>query len=223
MACHRAQSIGSACVRRVAEVKTLAVYAGQAGWTVRAGAAAKNTGHTLADLLTVAVIIPPAEWLADPVVTDLIDQTGLVVEADVLAELSITDLSFRALSVGGTSLGLLDTPDHRSGVRDEADWTGALGSVVDHLAVGTRSAGVSLAGVRATIVDAGVRLRAVRVGPAAHDAHLVETGMERKMRRLKWSRLWTKICGKNVGTLNMIKTAGEKVWGGCCDKELSVH
>jgi hypothetical protein len=42
------------------------------------------------------------------------------------------------------------------------------------LAVGIGTAGVSAARVGATVVDGGVRLRAVRVGSAAHNAHLVE-------------------------------------------------
>ena len=43
------------------------------------------------------------------------------------------------------------------------------------LAVGVWPTRVPAAGVRAAVVDAGVGLRAVAVGAAAHDAHLVET------------------------------------------------
>ena len=77
--------------------------------TGRAGPAAQLAGDPAADLLAVAVLVPPAQRLADPVVAHLVHQTGLVVEADVLAEFAVADLAVRAGSVALAGLGLLDT------------------------------------------------------------------------------------------------------------------
>ena len=46
--------------------------------------------------------------------------------------------------------------------------------MVDNLALGVGTTGRG-AGVRASVVDTRVRLGTVRVLPAAHDTHLVET------------------------------------------------
>ena len=78
---------------------TLVVYASQVTWTGRAGPAAQHTGHALADLLAVTVIITATQGLTDAIVTDLINKTGLVIKANILAELSIADLSLWALSI----------------------------------------------------------------------------------------------------------------------------
>ena len=90
-------------------------------------------GDPAADLLAVAVLVPPAQRLADPVVAHLVHQTGLVVEADVLAEFAVADLAVRAGSVALAGLGLLDAADHRARVGDEACRAGALGPVVHNL------------------------------------------------------------------------------------------
>ena len=127
--------------------------------------------------MAVTVFIPPTERLTDAIVTDFIDVAGLVVETDVLAELAVTDLSLWTLGVGRTRLWLSDTTNHRSRVGDEGGRAGTLGSVVDHLTGGAGAAGVTTAGVRAPVVDAGVGLGAVRVGPTSDNAHFVEADM----------------------------------------------
>ena len=157
----------------LAGVHTLVVDAGQLAGTVGAGAAAQDTGHSLADLLAVTVSVHPAHRFTKAVVAHLVVAAGFVVEADIFTELAVTDLSLRALGVTGADLGLLHTGHGRTGVGDEAGWTGAGGAVVHHLALSVGTAGRA-AGVRAPVVDAGVGLGAVLVLPAANQAHLVE-------------------------------------------------
>jgi len=77
----------------------LAVDAGKVCRTVGAGATSENTSYSLTNLLAVTVLISSAQWLADSVVTNLVDQTCFVIEADVLTEFSVADLSFWALCV----------------------------------------------------------------------------------------------------------------------------
>jgi hypothetical protein len=84
--------------------------------------------------------------LTDAVVAHLINLTGLVVEADILAELAVTDLPLRALCVAGTGGRLADTAHHGGGVGDEGGRTGALGPVIHYLAPRVRAA--RLAGAR---------------------------------------------------------------------------
>ena len=100
VACHVAECIGSTGVGRVARIGALVVDAGQTARAVGAGAAAEDADDALANFLAVAVVISPAQRLTDSVVTNFIDQAGLVVEADILAELAIADLPLRALGVG---------------------------------------------------------------------------------------------------------------------------
>ena len=161
MAGNSAEGVRSTGVGRVTGVGALAVDTGEVGWAVGARPAAKNTCDTCADLLAVAVLIPPTERLTDAIITDFVDVAGLVVETDVLAELAVTDLSLWALGVGRARLGLSDTTNHRSWVGDEGGRAGALGTVVDHLTGGAGATGVTTAGVRAPVVDAGVGLWAV--------------------------------------------------------------
>jgi len=127
--------------------------------------------------LAVTIIISATERLADAIVTHLVNKTVLVIKANILTELSITDLALWALSIGGACLRLLNTTNNWGGVGDEPRWTGALGSVVHNLALGVRSAGISSARIRAAIVDAGIGLGAVRICSTSHDTHLVETHM----------------------------------------------
>ena len=72
-----------------------------------------------------------------------------------------------------------DTTNIGRWVGDEAGRTGALGPVVDNMAlgVGSTGGGTVATGVHASVVDAGIGLGAVSVGPAANYAHLVETHM----------------------------------------------
>ena len=158
----------------LAGVDTLVVDAGQLAGTVRAGPAAQDTGHTLADLLAVAVSVHSAHRFTKTVVAHLVVPAGFVVEANIFTELAVTDLSLRALGVAGADLGLLDTGHGSTGVGDVAQGTGAGGPVVNHLALGIGSTGRA-AGVSTPVVDAGVGLGAVLVLPAANQAHLVET------------------------------------------------
>ena len=157
-----------------AGIHTLVVDTGQRGGTAGAGPAAQDTGHTLTDLLAVTVSVHSTHRLAESIVADLVVAAGLVVEADVLTELAVADLSLGALGVAGADLWLLDTGHGGAGVGDVAEGTGAGCAVVDHLTLGVRSAG-SRAGVRTSVVDTGVGLGTVLVLPAAHQAHLVET------------------------------------------------
>ena len=94
-----AQGVRSTGVGRVARIGALAVDAGEIRRTVRAGTTSKNTSHTFTNLLAVAVLVSSAQRLTDSVVTNLVDQTCFVIEADVFAELSVADLSFWALCV----------------------------------------------------------------------------------------------------------------------------
>ena len=127
--------------------------------------------------MAVTIIISATERLADTIVTHLVNKTVLVIKANILTELSITDLALGALSIGRACLRLLDAADNRGGVGDESRWTGALGFVVHNLALGVRSTGVSSARICATVVDAGIGLGAVRICSTSHDTHLVETHM----------------------------------------------
>ena len=94
-----AQGVRSTGVGRVARIRALAVDAGEIRRTVRAGTTSKNTSHTFTNLLAVAVLVSSAQRLTDSVVTNLVDQTCFVVEAHILAELPVADLSFWALCV----------------------------------------------------------------------------------------------------------------------------
>ena len=85
-------------------------------------------------------IISPAKLLADTVVAHLVDLAGLVVEADVLAELPVADLALGALGVAGAGGGLAHTAHHGRGVGDEGRRAGALRTVVHNLARGIRPA-----------------------------------------------------------------------------------
>ena len=158
----------------LAGVHTLVVDAGQLAGTVGAGPTAQHTGHTLAYLLAVTVSVHSAHRFTKSIVADLVVPAGFVVEANIFTELAVTDLSLRALGVTGADLGLLDAGHGSAGVGDEAGRAGAGGAVVDDLALGVGPTGRA-AGDRAPVVDAGVRLGAVLVLPAANQAHLVET------------------------------------------------
>ena len=123
--------------------------------------------------MAVTVSVNSAHRFAKSIVADLVVPAGFVIEANIFTELAVTDLSLRALGVTGADLGLLDAGHGSAGVGDEAGRAGAGGAVVDDLALGVGPAGRA-AGVRAPVVDAGVRLGAVLVLPAANQAHLVQ-------------------------------------------------
>ena len=126
--------------------------------------------------MAVTIIVHSTHCLAQSVVAHLVLAAILVVEADILTELAIADLSVRTLGVAGADLGLLDAGHHGGRVGDVALGAGALGPVVHHLTLGVGSTGRG-AGVSAPVVDAGVGLGAVRVLPTSHNTHLVKTDM----------------------------------------------
>jgi len=99
MTCHATKGIRSTGVGRVTRIGALAVDAGKVCRTVGTGATSKDASYSLTNLLAVTVLISSAQRLTDSVVTNLVDQTCFVIEADVLAELSVTDLSIWALCV----------------------------------------------------------------------------------------------------------------------------
>ncbi len=84
--------------------------------------------------------VSPAELLAHTVVAHLVDLAVLVVEADVLAELPVADLSLGALGVAGAGGGLAHATHHGGGVGDEGGRAGALRTMVHNLARGIRPA-----------------------------------------------------------------------------------
>ena len=124
--------------------------------------------------MAVTIIVHSTHCLAQSVVAHLVLAAVLVVEADILTELAIADLSVRTLGIAGADLRLLDAGHHGGGVGDVALGAGALGPVVHHLTLGIGSTGRG-AGVGAPVVDAGVGLGAVRVLATSHNTHLVET------------------------------------------------
>ena len=171
---HHGAGGGAAAGVAGAGVRALVVDAALVLGTAGGAAAAQHAGHAAADLLAVAVIVHTTHRFAQPVVAHLVLATVVVVEADVLAELAgVADLSVRTLGVAGADLRLLDAGHGGGGVGDVALGAAALGAVVHHLALGVGATGRG-AGVRAAVVDAGVGLGAVRVLPAAHNAHLVQ-------------------------------------------------
>ena len=127
----------------------------------------------MTDLLTVTIVIHTTHGLTQAIVTHLVLATGLVIETDIFAEASITDLSVGTLSIAGAYLRLFDTRHHRAGVGDVSQRTGALGPMVDHLALGVGATGRGT-WVRALVVDTRVGLGTVGVLPTAHQTHLVE-------------------------------------------------
>lgn len=180
MVAHGAHSIGATGGQAgAAGVSALVVDASLRGWTAGAGAASQDTSDAPAYLLAVTVLVHPTHGLAQSVVTDLVVATGLVIEADILTELAVAHLPVRTLSIAGAYLRLLDTGHHRSGVGQEARGTGALGTVVDHLALGIGSTGGGT-GVSASVVDTSVGFRTVRVLATSHNTHLVEANMSKE-------------------------------------------
>ena len=151
-----AQGVRSTGVGRVARIRALAVDAGEIRRTVRAGTTSKNTSHTFTNLLAVAVLVSSAQRLTDSVVTNLVDQTCFIVEAHILAELPVADLSFWALCVCRTRFGLLDTTNNWGWVWNKGSWAGALRPVVDHLTLGVRATRVANTRICAPVVDASV-------------------------------------------------------------------
>ena len=99
MSRHTTQSIGSTGVGRVTRIGALAVDASKVRRTVGAGTTSENTSYSLTNLLAVTVLISSTQRLTDSVVTNLVDQTCFIVEAHILAELPVADLSFWALCV----------------------------------------------------------------------------------------------------------------------------
>ena len=130
--------------------------------------------------MAVTILVSSTQRLADSVVAHLVDETSLVVEADVLTELPITHLSIWTLCVCRARLGLFHTTNNRGRVGNEACRTRALRPMVDHLALGVWTARVSNARIRAAVVDARVRFRTIRVCATADDAHLVQTDVAKE-------------------------------------------
>ena len=130
--------------------------------------------------MAVTILVSSTQGLADSVVAHLVDETSLVVEADVLTELPITHLSVWTLCVCRARLGLFHTTNNWGRVGNEACRTRALRPMVDHLALGVWSARVSNARICATVVDACVRFRTIRVCSTADDTHLVQTDVAKE-------------------------------------------
>ena len=84
----------------------------------------------MADLLAVTIIVHSTHCLAESIVAHLVLAAVLVIEADVLAEVAVADLSVRTLGVAGANLGLLDAGHHGGGVGDVALRAGALLSLI---------------------------------------------------------------------------------------------
>ena len=130
--------------------------------------------------MAVAVLVSSTQRLADSVVAHLVDETSLVVEADILTELPITHLSVWTLCVCRARLGLFYTSNNWGWVGNEACRTRALRPMVDHLALGVWPARVSNARICAAVVDARVRFRTIRVCSTADDTHLVQTDVAKE-------------------------------------------
>ena len=180
MIADRADSIGAAGGQAgAAGVSALVVDAGLGGWTAGAGATSQDTCDTATNLLAVTVLVHPTHGLAQTIVTHLVVATGLVIEADIFTELAIAHLSVWTLRIAGADLRLLDTCHHWSGVGQETRGTGALGTVVDHLALGIGTTG-SGAGVSTSVVDAGIGFWTVRILATSNNTHLVEANMTKE-------------------------------------------
>ena len=85
--------------------------------------------------------------MANIIITNFINSTSFIIEANILTELSIADLLFGALSITGAGHRLAHTAHHRRGVRDVTSWTATLSTVVHYLAVSARTTGVNCTGI----------------------------------------------------------------------------
>jgi len=176
---NRAQGVGPAgfaCTR----IRTLVIDAGLVLTAGCRGTTTQLAGHTLANFFRVTVVVQSAKGLTNIIVTNFIDRAGLVIKADILTELAITHLLFRALGIAGAGHWLPDTAHHGRGVGYEPGGTATLGTMVDNLAVGLGAARVHCARINTSVVHTSIRLGAVRIGSASNDTHFVQANMSQE-------------------------------------------
>ena len=154
---------------------TLVVFASLIAGAVDIGPASFDALDSLADLVGLALVVVPADLLADRLVAELV---ALAVGVDATNRFAETGLALevvRALFVGDALDRLPGTGHHRGGVGRVSRLAYAEGALVDRLAEGVGPADGAVAGVHALVSNTGEGRGAVLLGAAADLAHLVQT------------------------------------------------